>query len=64
MAMSIQLPEDAERRLRATAHASNVSAEQLAVAVVREFLAHPDAEFEAAATLVLRNNVELYRRLA
>lgn len=64
MTLSIQLPDDAERRLREVAQRLNVSVDQLAAAAVRDFVTQPAADFEQAATRVLDKNRELYRRLA
>lgn len=64
MTLSIQLPDDAERRLREAAHRLNIPADQLAAAAVRDFVAQPAADFEQAAQRVLEKNSELYRRLA
>lgn len=64
MSLSIQLPDDAERRLREAAKRLNIPVDQLAAAAVRDFVTQPAADFEQAASRVLDKNRELYRRLA
>ncbi|MGE0555225.1 MAG: DNA-binding protein [Gemmatimonadales bacterium] len=64
MTLSIQLPDDAERRLREAAKRLNIPVDQLAAAAVRDFVTQPAADFEQAASRVLDKNRELYRRLA
>jgi predicted transcriptional regulator len=64
MTLSIQLPEDAERRLREAASRLRVPVADLAAAAVRDFVTVPSEEFEQAAKRVLDTNRELYRRLA
>jgi predicted transcriptional regulator len=64
MTLSIQLPDDAERRLREAAKRLNIPVDQLAAAAVRDFVTQPAADFELAASRVLDKNRELYRRLA
>ncbi len=64
MTLSIQLPEEAEKRLRAAAERLNVPADVLAAAAVRDFVTQAAPEFEEAAHRVLEKNRELYRRLA
>lgn len=64
MTLSIQLPDDAERRLREAAQRLNIPVDQLAAAAVRDFVTQPAADFEEAAKRVLDKNRELYRRLA
>jgi predicted transcriptional regulator len=64
MNLSIHLTDDAERRLLDEAQRLNVSADELATAAVRDFIARSDADFESAARRVLEKNRELYRRLA
>jgi hypothetical protein len=64
MTISVQLPDDAERRLAETAKRLNVPVHELAAAAVRDLLTQPAADFEDAATRVLTKNRELYRRLA
>jgi len=64
MTISIKLSEDAERRLAETAKRLNVRVEELAAAAVRDLVALPGDDFEAAAQRVLKKNRDLYRRLA
>jgi predicted transcriptional regulator len=64
MTLPIQLPDDAERRLREAAKRLNIPVDQLAAAAVRDFVTQPAADFEQAASRVLDKNRELYRRLA
>ena len=64
MTLSIQLPEEAERRLREAATRLQVPVADLAAAAVRDFVTVPTEEFEQAAKRVLDTNRELYRHLA
>jgi predicted transcriptional regulator len=64
MALSIPLPDDQQRRLQEVARRLNLSTEELAAAAVRDLLAQPAQDFEAAARRVLKKNHELYKRLA
>ena len=64
MAISIRLPDDAERRLEEAAKRLNVPVANLAAAVVRDLLTQPAADFEAAARRVIEKNEDLYRWLA
>lgn len=64
MTLSIQLPDDAERRLREAADRLQVPVADLAAAAVRDFVTTSDDDFERAARRVLEKNRELYRRLA
>jgi len=64
MTISLQLPDDAERRLTEAAKRLHVAPQELAAAAVRDLLARPAPEFEEAARRVLAKNTELYRRLA
>lgn len=64
MTISLQLPDDAERRLAEAAKRLNVPVQDLAAAAVRDLLTQPALDFEAAAARVLDKNRELYRRLA
>ncbi len=64
MTISLQLPDDAERRLAEAAKRLNVPVQDLAAAAVRDLLTQPAPDFEAAAARVLDKNRELYRRLA
>ena len=64
MAISLRLPDDAERRLEEAAKRLNVPVAELATAAVRDLLTQPAADFDAAAQRVIDKNEELYRRLA
>lgn len=64
MTLSIQLPDDAERRLREVAAQLRVQPADLAAAAIRDFVTAPSDEFEQAARQVLARNADLYRRLA
>ena len=64
MTISIQLPEDAERRLKEAANRLQVPVADLAAAALRDFVTPPSEEFEQVARKVLEKNQELYRRLA
>jgi predicted transcriptional regulator len=64
MAISLRLPDDAERRLEEAAKRLNVPVAELAAAAVRDLLTHPAADFDAAAQRVIDKNEDLYRRLA
>lgn len=63
MTLSIQLPDDAERRLREAAERLKVPVADLAAAAVRDFVSTPAEEFEQVARRVLEKNHELYKRL-
>ena len=64
MAISLNLPPEAERRLAEVAKRLNVPVNDLAAAAVRDLVAQPAQDFEAVAKRVLEKNRELYRRLA
>ena len=64
MTLSIQLPDEAERRLREAAARLQIPVAALAAAALQDFVAGPAADFDAAALRVLTKNRELYRRLA
>jgi predicted transcriptional regulator len=64
MAISLNLPPEAERRLAEVAKRLNVPLNDLASAAVRDLLAQPAQDFESVAKRVLDKNRELYRRLA
>ena len=64
MTLSIRLPDEAERRLRAAAARLQIPVDALATAALQDFVTGPPADFEAAAQRVLEKNRELYRRLA
>jgi hypothetical protein len=62
--ISITLPEDRLLKLRETALRLGVTPEELVRVSVEELLARPAEEFQQAVDYVLKNNKELYRRLA
>lgn len=64
MKVVIELPASQAAQLQTEAKRLGVSVEDLARAAVTDLLAAPDADFQAAATRLLAQNVELYRRLA
>jgi len=64
MTISVKLPVDAERRLAEAAKRLNVPVHDLAAAALRDLLAQPAPDFEAAAERVLKKNRALYDRLA
>jgi predicted transcriptional regulator len=64
MTLSISLPDEAARRLEEAAKRLRVPVDDLAAAALRDFVAGPSADFQAAAQRVLEKNRELYRRLA
>jgi len=64
MTISVRLPEEAERRLAEAAKRLNVRIEDLAAAAIRDLVAPPGEDFDAAAQRVLEKNRDLYRRLA
>lgn len=64
MAISLNLPPEAERRLAEVARRLNVPVQDLASAAVRDLISQPLEDFERAAQRVLEKNRELYRRLA
>ena len=64
MAISLNLPPEAERRLAEVAKRLNVPLNDLASAAVRDLVAQPAQDFEAVTKRVLDKNRELYRRLA
>lgn len=64
MTISLNLTDDAERRLAEIANRLRVPENELAAAAVRDLLAQPAEDFEAVARRVLAKNRELYRRLA
>jgi predicted transcriptional regulator len=53
MTISLQLPDDAERRLAEAARRLNVPVQDLAAAAVRDLVTQPVQDFETAATRVL-----------
>jgi len=64
MKVVIELPSTQAAHLESEARRLGVSVEDLARAAVADLLAAPDAAFQAAATRVLAQSLELYRRLA
>ncbi len=64
MAISLRLPDDAERRLEEAATRLNVPVADLAAAAIRDLLTRPAEDFEDAARRVMEKNEELYRRLS
>ena len=64
MVIAIDLPPSQAEKLRDEAHRLGVEPQELALAAVRDFIARPESDFEAAAAYVLDKNRELYRRLA
>ena len=55
MAISLRLPDDAERRLEETAARLNVPVADLAAAAIRDLLMRPAEDFEDAARRVMMN---------
>jgi hypothetical protein len=64
MKLIIEVPEPIEQRLSEIASRLNIPTAELAVALLRDFAGHHEADFQAAAARVLEKNHELYRRLA
>ncbi len=64
MKLAIELSPEQQKQLAATAHRLNIPVEALAAAAVRDLVAFPAAEFEAAAEELLKKNRELYERLS
>ncbi|MFM7465184.1 MAG: DNA-binding protein [Cyanobium sp.] len=64
MALAIDLSEHQAKALAEAAARLKVTEADLAAAAVRDLIAQPAADFEAAAECVLSKNAELYRRLA
>ncbi len=64
MTLSISLSDDTERKLREAAARLRVPVADLAAAVLRDFVASPAADFEAAASRVMEKNADLYKRLS
>jgi len=64
MPIPIDLPPSQEKRLRDEAQRLGVSAEALAQVAVEDLLDSSEADFERAASLVLKKNRELYDRLS
>jgi len=64
MALAIDLSDHQAQALAETAARLQVSETDLAAAAVRDLIAQPADDFDAAAQRVLSKNAELYRRLA
>jgi hypothetical protein len=64
MALAIDLSDQQAQALAEAANRLQVSEADLAAAAVRDLIAQPAADFDAAAQRVLAKNAELYRRLA
>jgi hypothetical protein len=64
MKLTIELSPAQAERLRHEAARLGLAPEDLARAAITDLLATPGDDFKAAAERVLRNNEELYRRLA
>ena len=64
MTLNTNLDEQQAQRPQESAHRFNVSVSDLAEAAINDLIAKPEADFEDAATRVLKKNAELYRRLA
>jgi len=64
MKFSVEMTGIEEQQLSETARRLNVPEEDLALAAVRDLLAHRQADFDRGAAHVLAKNRELYRRLA
>jgi hypothetical protein len=64
MKVAIELPPAQAAQLELEAKRLGVPAEELVRAAVTDLLAAPDAAFQEAATRILAQNRELYRRLA
>jgi len=64
MRLSLEISASLEAQLAAVAARLNVPAEELAIALLRDMLLEPSAEFDAAAARVLATHHALYRRLA
>jgi len=64
MALAIDLSDHQARALAEAAARLQVPEADLAAAAVRDLIAQPADDFDAAARRVLSKNAELYRRLA
>ena len=62
--LTIALSDDPFPRLTELARDAGIPPEDLLNASVVEWLARPNDEFAQVAAYVLKNNAELYRRLA
>jgi hypothetical protein len=63
MRISIDITGADERALIEAAERLNVPVDELAAAILADFLSRRDEEFERAAERVVEKNRELYRRL-
>ena len=63
MRISIDITGADERALTDTAERLNVPVDELAAAILADFLSHRDDAFERAAERVVAKHRELYRRL-
>ena len=64
MTLAIDLSDHQAQALAEAAARLQVSEAELAAAAVRDLIAQPADDFDAAAQRVLDKNAELYRRLA
>jgi len=64
MNISFDLTGPQEQALTAAAARLQVRPDELVAAALRDLVAHPAADFEAAANRVFAKNTELYRRLS
>jgi hypothetical protein len=64
MKIAIELNPAQSERLQAIATSLGVNAEELAQAAVADLVSASAADFESAASRVLRKNRELYQRLS
>jgi hypothetical protein len=64
MKLAIELSPEQEKQLTEAALRLNIPVEALAAAAVRDLVAFPASEFEAAADELLKKNRELYERLS
>ena len=64
MALAIDLSDHQAQALAEAAARLQISETDLAAAAVRDLIAQPADDFNAAAQRVLSKNAELYRRLA
>jgi cephalosporin-C deacetylase-like acetyl esterase len=62
--MTIAIELSANQTLALTDAAKRLQVSELAAAAVRDLVAQPRADFDAAAERILNKNQELYRRLA
>lgn len=63
MRVAIELPPPQAEQLTREADRLGVPVEELARAAISDLLAAPDPAFQEAATRILAQNHELYRRL-